>query len=175
MYLEHYGLDQAPFTITPDTGFFLEQGSHRQAMNVLLKNAASHFDLVVVDSSPVLAVPEARLLAATCDAVMLVARSGQTTEQWLREAVQALESVGSNAARFIGVVFNGVEQSPSKARARGYGYGYDYEGYGMKDADFQIFPDQPAATGGDGGSSSPTKARSSRSPKGDRPKQKETR
>ena len=36
MYLEHFGLEQAPFTITPDTGFFLEQGSHRQAMNVLL-------------------------------------------------------------------------------------------------------------------------------------------
>ena len=36
MYLEHFGLEQAPFTITPDTGFFLDQGSHRQALNVLL-------------------------------------------------------------------------------------------------------------------------------------------
>ena len=36
MYLEHFGLEQAPFTITPDTGFFLDHGNHRQAMNVLL-------------------------------------------------------------------------------------------------------------------------------------------
>jgi MSHA biogenesis protein MshM len=36
MYLEHFGLEQAPFTITPDTGFFLNQGSHNEALNVLL-------------------------------------------------------------------------------------------------------------------------------------------
>ena len=35
MYLEHFGLEQPPFTITPDTGFFLDHGSHREAMNVL--------------------------------------------------------------------------------------------------------------------------------------------
>ncbi len=36
MYLEHFALEQPPFTITPDTDFFLDQGSHRQALNVLL-------------------------------------------------------------------------------------------------------------------------------------------
>lgn len=36
MYLEHFGLDQAPFTITPDTDFFFNYGSHNQALNVLL-------------------------------------------------------------------------------------------------------------------------------------------
>jgi MSHA biogenesis protein MshM len=35
MYLEHFGLEQSPFTIMPDTGFFLDHGSHREAMNVL--------------------------------------------------------------------------------------------------------------------------------------------
>ena len=35
MYLEHFGLEQAPFTITPDTDLFLDHGSHREAMNVL--------------------------------------------------------------------------------------------------------------------------------------------
>ncbi len=35
MYLEHYGLEQHPFTITPDTEFFLDQGSHNEALNVL--------------------------------------------------------------------------------------------------------------------------------------------
>lgn len=143
-----------------------------QAMSVMLKNAAAHFDLVVVDSSPVLAVPEARLLAATCDAVLLLARSGQTSEHSLHAAAQALESVGANAARFIGVVFNGVEQSRRRARSRGYGYGYDYTGYGMKDVDFKTFADSPASTSGDGGNGNvrePKKARVTRSTRGAHP------
>ena len=36
MYLEHFGLTQPPFTITPDTEFFFNYGSHNQALNVLL-------------------------------------------------------------------------------------------------------------------------------------------
>lgn len=36
MYLEHFGLEQSPFTITPDTDFFLNKGSHNEALNVLL-------------------------------------------------------------------------------------------------------------------------------------------
>jgi MSHA biogenesis protein MshM len=35
MYLEHFGLEQPPFTITPDTDFFLNEGSHNEALNVL--------------------------------------------------------------------------------------------------------------------------------------------
>jgi MSHA biogenesis protein MshM len=36
MYLEHFGLSQAPFTLTPNTAFFLDQGSYREALNVVL-------------------------------------------------------------------------------------------------------------------------------------------
>ena len=36
MYKEHFGLGEAPFTLTPDTGFFYNRGSHREALNVLL-------------------------------------------------------------------------------------------------------------------------------------------
>jgi len=35
MYLEYFGLEQHPFTITPDTEFFLDHGSHNEALNVL--------------------------------------------------------------------------------------------------------------------------------------------
>ena len=35
MYLEHFALRELPFTITPDTGFFYNNASHQQAMNVL--------------------------------------------------------------------------------------------------------------------------------------------
>lgn len=36
MYLQHFGLAEPPFTLTPDTGFFFGHGSHQEALNVLL-------------------------------------------------------------------------------------------------------------------------------------------
>jgi MSHA biogenesis protein MshM len=36
MYLQHFGLNQLPFNLTPDTEFFCELPSHREALNVLL-------------------------------------------------------------------------------------------------------------------------------------------
>jgi len=35
MYLEHFTLNEQPFSITPDTGFYFNNPSHQQAMNVL--------------------------------------------------------------------------------------------------------------------------------------------
>ena len=36
MYLQHFGLSEPPFTLTPDTEFFFNHGAHREALNVLL-------------------------------------------------------------------------------------------------------------------------------------------
>jgi MSHA biogenesis protein MshM len=36
MYLEHYGLREFPFSLTPDTSFFFSYGSYRDALNTLL-------------------------------------------------------------------------------------------------------------------------------------------
>lgn len=36
MYRQHFGLRNAPFTLTPDTGFFHNAGTHQEALNVLL-------------------------------------------------------------------------------------------------------------------------------------------
>jgi len=36
MYLQHFGLREPPFTLTPDTDFFFNHGSHQEALNVLL-------------------------------------------------------------------------------------------------------------------------------------------
>ena len=35
MYLNHFGLTEPPFTLTPDTEFFFDCGGHREAINVL--------------------------------------------------------------------------------------------------------------------------------------------
>lgn len=36
MYLEHFGLEEHPFSITPDTNFYFNYSSHQEALNVLL-------------------------------------------------------------------------------------------------------------------------------------------
>lgn len=36
MYLSHFGLKDYPFTITPDTGFFMNRAGYQDALNVLL-------------------------------------------------------------------------------------------------------------------------------------------
>src|SRR5210317_1522004 len=36
MYLQHFQLKEPPFTLTPDTDFFFNHGSHQEALNVLL-------------------------------------------------------------------------------------------------------------------------------------------
>ncbi|MGD8842529.1 MAG: AAA family ATPase [Gammaproteobacteria bacterium] len=36
MYLEHFRLNEYPFTLTPDTGFFFDHGHHREALDVLV-------------------------------------------------------------------------------------------------------------------------------------------
>ena len=36
MYLEYFGLREAPFSLTPDTHFFISSGCHQEALNTLL-------------------------------------------------------------------------------------------------------------------------------------------
>lgn len=36
MYLEHFGLNEPPFSLTPDTHFFISNGCHQEALNILL-------------------------------------------------------------------------------------------------------------------------------------------
>lgn len=36
MYLEHFGMEELPFAITPDTNFFYSHGCYHEALNVLL-------------------------------------------------------------------------------------------------------------------------------------------
>jgi Mrp family chromosome partitioning ATPase len=60
------------------------------------------FDLVLVDSPPANLVTDVQLLAANCDAVLLVARAFSTTRKAFEEAVHNLQPF-----RVIGTVLNG--------------------------------------------------------------------
>ena len=77
---------------------------------------AELYDLVLVDSPPVNVITDAQLLAANCDAVLLVARAFSSTRKALALAVQNLQPF-----RLIGTILNAGEAQGSY-RYRGYYY-----------------------------------------------------
>ena len=92
------------------------------AMEQLLKEARGEYDVIVIDSPPLLPVTDAALIAAQADGAVLVVRQGRTTRDQLTHSLDRLGGVG---ARPLGIALNMVS-----ARGRGgyggYGYGYGY-------------------------------------------------
>ena len=78
------------------------------------------FDLVLIDSPPVLPVTDSVVLAKDADATLLIVAAGQTSRGDLQRAAEKLAHVN---ARVVGLVLN------ETTRQGGYGYGYGY-GYG---------------------------------------------
>ena len=72
-------------------------------MRTLLQSAIGRFDLIILDTSPVLAAADAAILAALSDQVLLVVRAGSTSRTLVREALVRLRSVGANV---VGAVLN---------------------------------------------------------------------
>jgi tyrosine-protein kinase Etk/Wzc len=85
--------------------------------------ACDHFDLVVVDSAPVLAVSDTLELAKHVDETLFVVRQNEVGIAEVTEALQSLKRVGVIVA---GVVFN--SHQPTGLRY-GYAYGYGYGRY----------------------------------------------
>ena len=101
----------------------------------VLEALAKTFDRVVIDSPPVMAVADARILAAAADATVLVLRMAKSDRKLSALAIDALHSVGANV---LGWVANGMQ----KGSDRYYG-GY---GYYRADSDVQAQAKAPAAS-----------------------------
>ena len=86
------------------------------------------FYMVIIDTPPMLHMPDARLLGRLADGVILVVRSAQTAREAAAAASQRLMEDGS---RVLGTILN--EWDPR--RASGYGYGYTYQYYDQPNRD----------------------------------------
>ncbi len=87
----------------------------------LLEEVKEQFDLVIVDTPPIMAVTDAAIVGRHCGTTMIVARFGLNPVKELEATKQRFEQ---NGITVKGVVLNGVER-----RASGYGYGYGYGYY----------------------------------------------
>jgi len=92
----------------------------------LLDRMRPVFDWVILDSPPCVPVADATIIAALCDAVILVVRAGSTRTDLAQRACQELQ--GRN---IVGVVLNALDETSVKVahyyKAGGYGYGYGYD------------------------------------------------
>jgi tyrosine-protein kinase Etk/Wzc len=86
----------------------------------LVERASKEYDLVVIDTSPILAVTDAAIIARLAGVTLLVVRAGKHP---VREVALALRRFAQNGVRVAGLVFNDVERLSS---AYGYHYQYDY-------------------------------------------------
>jgi succinoglycan biosynthesis transport protein ExoP len=64
-------------------------------LSVLLEDLRPHYDLILVDTAPVLLVAESLRLAPLVDTVLLLVRQGKTRRKAVRQSVTKLQSVGS--------------------------------------------------------------------------------
>ena len=93
------------------------------AMRDLIREAAEAFDVVLIDSPPLLAVTDAAVISTMADGAIVVIRMGATTRAALKRTASQLEAV---EGRLLGAVLNDVD-----FRQTGYGgyYGYYYYYY----------------------------------------------
>ncbi len=107
-------------TLPPNPLEFL--GGER--MRDLLATLRERFDVVLIDTPPVLVTADAALMGVQADGVVLVVRAGKSERVAARHAV---EQIGHLGGRMLGAVLNDPDaRTPRYGRYGNYYYGYGY-------------------------------------------------
>jgi Mrp family chromosome partitioning ATPase len=95
---------------------------HSDRMPHLLGRLRSEFDVVLIDSPPMLQLADARVVGRLSDGVILVIRAGKTSQDAATAAVQRFTEDGT---RVLGTILN--DWNPKKATpGQSYKYGHSY-------------------------------------------------
>ena len=95
-----------------------------ERFDAMLKQLSSSYDLVLVDSPPVLAVTDAAIIGRSAGCTLVVLKAAEHPLPEIEETLKRLEASGSHVR---GVIFN---QVGVRAGSYGYGgYGYTYYNY----------------------------------------------
>ena len=78
-----------------------------------LRDLATGFDIVLIDSPPVLAVNDAQLLAATVEGILLVVGAGMVDRREVQKAKLRLEETGTPIAGVVLNRFDDKQHGPS--------------------------------------------------------------
>ncbi|HAS6349095.1 TPA: polysaccharide biosynthesis tyrosine autokinase [Vibrio vulnificus] len=89
----------------------------------LVEWASEHYDLVIIDTPPVLAVTDPSIVGSVAGTTLMVVRFGQNTVKEIDVARSRFEQAGIEVK---GVILNAIEKKASSS----YGYGYYNYSYG---------------------------------------------
>lgn len=87
----------------------------------LLRTLRDQYDLVLVDTPPLLPVTDALVVSRSVDAVLLLATAGMTSKRHLHRALELARQI---EAPVVGTVMNRAGSSETYGYGTGYGYGY---------------------------------------------------
>jgi Mrp family chromosome partitioning ATPase len=79
-----------------------------EAMRQLVETLRQRYEVVVLDTAPIMPLADTRVLAPLADSVLFVTRWGRTPASVVRNAMEQLRAHGANIS---GVVLEGVETS----------------------------------------------------------------
>lgn len=91
-----------------------------QRMKRLIDEVSEQFDVVLIDTPPIIAVTDAAILAQEVDGVILVLASGEVNKEYAQRAKEQLDKVGT---KILGAVLNKADMKTSE-----YYYYYYYHG-----------------------------------------------
>jgi len=83
----------------------------------LLERVAERFDYVILDTPPIVPVPDSRQILQWVDKALLVVSAGKTPRKMVDEALALVDS-----DKLLGIVFNGEERRRSRYARYYYGY-----------------------------------------------------
>lgn len=93
-------------------------------MGEILHEVRQHYDFIVLDTPPLVPVPDFRLIADLVDGFVVVVAAHRTPRNLLADALTLIET-----SKLIGIVFNGDDRPLHGYYGYYYGYGY-YDGRG---------------------------------------------
>ncbi|MDQ7788244.1 MAG: polysaccharide biosynthesis tyrosine autokinase [Thermodesulfovibrionales bacterium] len=86
----------------------------------------SMYEFIIIDSPPVMGLPDSIYLSRVVDGTVLVVRAGETPLKVLKETKRLFRDIN---AKILGVVLNGVKQSDLKYGAYNYYHSAYYSSY----------------------------------------------
>ncbi len=102
-----------------------------EKFSALISFLRDHYDFVIIDTPPVLAVPDARVIGQHVDAILYTVKWDVTTKTQVRQGLEMFSTVG---LKVTGLILNAIDSRQMKRYGYGGQYGYDSHGSGYYDS-----------------------------------------
>jgi polysaccharide biosynthesis transport protein len=109
-------------TLPPNPAELIGSPRLKEAIHML----RAAYDVIIIDSSPIVPVTDSMLIAQIVDGVILVVGAEKTGKHILRNSREQLVKVKAN---ILGAILNGINLEKKKYLGKYYGYGYYKYGY----------------------------------------------